>query len=538
MKRSKSRAHQNGDFDLLRGRVLLVVFTCCFFILGVRAVWIHVFPPEAKSLKRIANHQYKESVSLSSYRGGIYDRSGVPLALSIDANSYFIDPKKFAPSPSELRLVSSRLDLSISEIEKLSKDKKKSFVWLKRKQPALSAVQEGELRSVAGLFVTYEPKRVYPLEEKAAPLLGFVGLDDKGLFGAEKVFETKLKGTENRISYFQDAKHQRIYTNPEDIAEERLGDNLFLTIDSVIQEIVFEELKKGVVVANAQGGVAIVMDPYSGKILGLANHPTFNPNLGLPSLKSTRNEALMTLYEPGSVIKPLVAAKAYQELNHLRTKAFPTLDGKIKVGKDFVKDAHKPDSPYFSLAEAVIHSSNVVMVQISDELGPEKLNRYLSEFGLFDTIKDDLSQTATGRIQSWNLWRPIRTANVSFGQGFMVTPLAMARAYAVFAGGGNLVKPMILDREESFSGIPKISYSPEVKESVLNPDAVTWIKKVLQDQVEQGTRTAYSDLYELAGKTGTSQKIDPTTRAYSSKLHYSSFWSGKGAENCSVCDDR
>lgn len=523
MKKHIQRAHQNGEFDQFRARVLLIVLTSCFIILGFRAIWIHVFPPEAKSLKRIAHHQYKESFSQSRYRGGIFDRSGAPLALSVDANSYFLDPKKFEATDQNLKKIAAALGVSSAELRQLASDKKKSFIWLKRKMPTLSPKIEKELESIPGFFRTYEPKRVYPLEDKAASLLGFVGTEDKGLFGAEKVFEDKLRGTENRTTYVQDAKHQRIYTNPDDIGEEQLGDNLYLTIDSVVQEIAYDELKNGVQKANARGGVAIVMDPYNGKILALANYPSFNPNNGLSSLLSTRNEALMTLYEPGSVIKPLIAAKAFEDFPQIRKKQFSTMGGKIKVGKDFVKDAHKPDKPFFNLEEAVVHSSNVVMVQVSDMVGARKLSDYLKGFGLFENISSDLSQTARGRISPWENWKPIRTANVAFGQGFIVTPLAMARAYSVIANGGNLVRPMILDREESFSGNPKRTYQSELKEAILSPQAVSWAKQVLKDQVEAGARTAYSTLYELGGKTGTSQKIDPQTKAYSSKLHYSSF---------------
>ena len=276
--------------------------------------------------------------------------------------------------------------------------------------------------------------------------------------------------------------------------------------------------------ARAKQGFVIVSDPHTGRILALANAPTFNPNErdGL-KLDLAQNHALLDTFEPGSVIKPVVISGVLKK-NLVTPEEEHFCENGVLHGDNWqIKDDH----PFKTLdtTGVLVHSSNICTFKIAKRIGPDGLYQAIKEFGITtgDSIIDFPGQV-TGYMVRPEKWRPIRFANVAFGQGMTTTGLEMVTAYGAIANGGHLMQPYLVDRIESSDGLIVKSNASKVIRTVLNPDQSKTMRKMLQAVVEMGTgKSARLEEYTAGGKTGTSEKVDPLTKAYSSTKRIASF---------------
>ena len=260
----------------LRSGYVSGIFTTLFLLLIVRTTIIQVFPRSASLLQHIADRQYQSAISLSAFRGNIYDRRKAPLSISIKTPSVAINPKVFAPTPKQISKLLKILGLSKKRIQTLAK-KPKYFAWLKRKVPYQVAEKLKKLE-LKGVHYLLEPSRYYPGGRAAANLLGYVGTDNVGLLGLEHAFDQQLQGTSSKLFSLQDARGHLILMNAKQITPEKTGNHIILTIDRAIQGVTEEALRNGIEKSGAKMGFAIVMDPHTGRILAMANYPNFNPN--------------------------------------------------------------------------------------------------------------------------------------------------------------------------------------------------------------------------------------------------------------------
>ena len=510
--------------EFFKRRSLLVFcgFVLLFSAIIVRSFIILLFSPSSKNLEAIAHRQYEKNLALSEYRGTIYDRRQVPLAISIRKPSLFINPKIFAPTPKESYLISKYLGIKAGAIKKMI-DKEKYFGWLKRKIPMESADRIMGL-NIRGLFKVMEPDRYYPFGADMAPTLGYVGVDNRGLIGLERKLDKDLRGNSFNIFNTQDARGKPIFIKSDFAAPEKSGNNIYLTIDQAIQEIAQRELLVGVKNAKAKQGFVIVSDPHTGRILALANYPTFNPNerLGI-KLEATQNHALLDTYEPGSVIKSVVLAGVLKRNLVTPNEEHFCENGVLRGDNWQIKDDH----PFKTLdtTGVMVHSSNICTYKIAKRIGPEGLYQAIKEFGITtnDSLLDFPGQV-TGYMERPEKWRQIRFANIAFGQGMTTTGLEMVTAYGAIANGGHLMKPYLIDRIESSDGLIIKSNASKIIRTVLTPDQSKTMRKMLQAVVDDGTgRSARLEGYTAGGKTGTSEKVDPLTKAYSPTKRTASF---------------
>ncbi len=509
-------------FDLQRSRFLIFCFLGVFCVIGLRALTIQVFSPSSDLLDTLARRQYQAKIDLSPYRGNIFDRRGEPLAISIRRPSLYVNPRVFDPTPQQVKQLAQILAMPAEKIRDIS-NKKNYFAWLVRKIE-FSQAKKIEALDIKGLFEISEPARFYPTGADLSHLIGYVGLDNRGLLGLELSLNDLLQGDHLTTIHNRDARGKSIYRDSILAMPEKTGKNVVLTIDSAIQNIAQTALAKGLEKAQAKGGFAIVSDPHTGRILAIANAPSTNVDFqSKMKAENLRNRALTDIFEPGSVIKPIVIGKALELNLTTLNEVHNTNNGTYKEDSWQIRDSHGSDQ--LTTEEVLIHSSNIGTYKIVKRLGPEKLYSTLQDFGLSQKTNSlSFPGQMFGRLSPWQGWRAIRFANVAFGQGFFASGMEIVQAFGAIANGGNLMRPYLIDRVESPDGGVLESHSSEIVRRVLNPQTALTVRQILKKVVEEGTgKSAILAHYTSAGKTGTSEKVDPLTHTYSDHLRIASF---------------
>ncbi len=503
--------------------LLLLAFLTIFAVIAGRAILIQIFPLYSDNLSPIADRQYNQQIELAPYRGAIYDRRREPIAISTRLPSLFVNPRIFHPTPDDVNKLATILRMDKKKIRGIA-NKKNYFSWLARKVPKHTAQQALSL-NIKGLDAINEPNRFYPAGSSASNLIGAVGLDDTGLLGIERYFEKYLRGDPIKMHLFKDARGQLIFKESTQAAPEKPGHNIHLTIDRAIQDIAEEALIKGVRTAQAKSGFAIVSDPHTGRILAVANYPTFNPNdIQKLDMKRTTNKALMDGFEPGSVTKTFIIAEAIEQRKTTPDTLYDCEDGVYQVGGVTFRDSHKPPARLMTTTQTLVHSSNVCIFKIAETLGKQRLYDGLKKYGIGGgTVSLGFAGEARGYISNPDNWRPIRFANIAFGQGFMTNGFELVQAFGAIANGGNLMQPYLVSKIESASGSTIISHSSQIERRVMTPETAKTMRRILQKVVDDGAKAAAMDDYTAGGKTGTAEKVDPATRAYSSTKRLASF---------------
>ena len=487
---------------------------------------LQIFPLSPTFLEKIATQQYRSLIPISPFRGTIYDRRRIPLAISIRTPSIVINPRQFKPDKFQLTKLSGMVGIPPKDIQDLIlRRKEKYFVWLRRKVSNQVAEQVTEA-GLTGVHVVIEPARYYPKGSSAAHLLGYVGTDNIGLLGLELAYDEKLRADTSALFGLKDARGKRILMDSKKVFANELGDNLVLTLDHAIQEIAQEALEIGVHKANAKQGFVIVSEVNSGKILAIANYPSFNPNnpRGI-EIDRTQNLALGLRFEPGSVLKPFVVALALdQGLVDPGELLNCEPSGRFQVGpKQYIHDEHPKGE--LTMEQVLIHSSNICTFKIAQRLGKESLYHGLKKFGFaLKNPRLNLPGEGVGYIAPWQRWKPIRFANISFGQGMLVTGLEVVQGMSVIANGGLFINPYLVEALETAKGKVIERVKPTRGAQIISQEAAKQMIKILTDVVVRGTGSrAKGRLYTSAGKTGTAEKIDPLTKAYSGTKRIASF---------------
>ncbi|MGH7428102.1 MAG: peptidoglycan D,D-transpeptidase FtsI family protein [Candidatus Methylomirabilaceae bacterium] len=469
-------------------------------------------------LVEAANRQYRRLVPLVSRRGTIYDRSGRELAVSLRVFSIFAqpaqveDPRKTAPA------LASVLSLPAPEVlKKLNADK--PFLWIKRRVSPEEAEAIAQM-GIKGIGAVAEGKRFYPKQELAAHLLGFVGVDDRGLEGLELQYDPSLAGKPKWVVRQQDALGRPIFREEAGDAE---GRDLHLTIDEMVQYVAERELEAAVAKSKAAGGSAIVMDPFTGEILALANSPTFNPNkYGDFPAPSKRNRAVTDYYEPGSAFKVVVGAGALEEKLVRPGDRFNGDGGAIEVAGVTIHDHERFGSITFS--EVLAHSSNVGAIKVGMRLGKSLYYNYISGFGFGNLTGIDLPGETPGMIRRPKDWSAVSLASLSIGQELSVSPLQMLVAVSAVANGGALVRPYVARSVTAVDGKVIREVGPVQLRRVIAEETARTLTAILKGVVTEGTgKAAAVEGFEVAGKTGTSQKLDRVTGRYSRHKLVASF---------------
>jgi cell division protein FtsI (penicillin-binding protein 3) len=530
--RGRLAASTKARPDSSRRRALGVA---CFLgvwmlVIGVRLIYLQTAQHEWLTTR--ARTQQQEAIETSPVRGLVLDRHGNELARSVDTESFWAVPREIRnvdEASAQLAPLVGEDAGALTAKLKLAQNSNKKFAWIARKLDEERASKVRAL-NIAGVYSLKEPKRQYPNNQLAAHVLGFVGLDETGLAGIERAYDKEIHGEPGRVTVETDA-HGQAYGSFE--AEARRGETVVLTIDRLVQYKTEEALSAAVERNHAKSGSAIVLDPRTGEILALANAPTFDPNDPNSATDQARvNEALQNIYEPGSTFKVVAYSAA---LDRGLIKPDDRIDcqmGSITVAGRVVHD-HKPFGT-LTITEALAKSSNVAAIKLGLRVGNESMYDFMTRFGFGTKTGVELPGETDGLLRKVSRWQPSSMGSLAMGQEIGVTPLQMAAAYGTLANDGVRMGPHIVREVRAADGSVVYSAAPEERRVVSAQTAQT-LRGMLEQVTLNGTaKKAQLDGYTAAGKTGTAQKIDPKTRAYSKTKFIGSFVGFAPVENPSV----
>jgi cell division protein FtsI (penicillin-binding protein 3) len=495
-----------------RLRLLLALLLVGFAALLGRAAWLQGV--QAGSLSQLAAKQHRASVILPAARGTIFDRTGVQLAIGEQATTVYADPRQVRDPRLVATAAARSLGISADALYRELGNTKRSFVYVKRKaDPAEAALLEK--RGLAGLGFYPEERRFYPQGSVASHVLGYAGLDNRGLAGLELQLDKTIAGKPGSETRVIDALGHAI-----DVVDQRPavdGRNVHLTIDHTIQANAEAVLRQTITRWHAKGATAVVLDPQTGDVLAMADAPGFDANaFGSTPPAVTRNRAVTDVYEPGSTFKLVTVAGVLSErLVEPQTKL--TLPYSIHVSDRVIHDAEQRGTETMSVARILAQSSNVGAVTLAESLGPKRLYAWMRRFGFGAATGVGFPGESAGFVLKPDQWSGSTIGNVPLGQGVAVTPVQMAAAYATIANRGIWVQPHLVDR---IQGAQRVV--PRTRR-VLSPAIAAELNAMLQNVVLEGTGTlAAVRGYKVAGKTGTAQKPD-SHGGYSSGRYVASF---------------
>jgi cell division protein FtsI (penicillin-binding protein 3) len=497
----------------IRFRIYLVGI---FFVAGLGTILARAYQLqilEQDRLKAIARGGYVGTIKLPPKRGTIYDREGHELALSIEVGSIYAHPKRIKKKGKAARKLSRVLNERQDKILKIL-NRKSPFVWIKRQIAPDRAKRVSEL-GIDGVGVTTETRRYYPGKEIAAHLIGFTGADNQGLEGIEKKYDGLLKGPHSSLIQMRDAMG-RPFAVSRPMPSGHAMKDIILTIDKDIQYKAQEALRAAVKKARAKAGHCLVLDPMTGEILAMAVVPEFNPNIfSKHKPYQWRNRTVTDCFEPGSTMKAFLLAASLEEKVVTPNTNFDCENGKYRIGNHVIHDVHK--NGVMSVSDIVVHSSNIGAVKVGSKLGYATFCKYLKNFGFGSKTGMDLLGERKGFVRPADKARTIDKATIFFGQGMTTTSLQLALAMGAIANGGKLMRPYVVKSVVDESGRTVEQTYPKMVGRVLSSETAEKVVGILEHVVsDKGTapKAAISG-FRVAGKTGTSQKVDPKTRRYS-----------------------
>jgi len=492
--------------------VLAAAFLLLLGAALARSVWLQIV--KGPELAAMALRQHRETVVVPAARGTVVDRNGQPLAIGRLSTTVYANPRQ-VDDARNLTLAAAKLfGNDPAELYPLLTDRSRGFVYVARKADPKQA-EKLERLGFAGLGFYPEELRFYPQGPVAAQILGFAGLDNKGLEGLERSLEETLAGKPGSQTVVKDPFGRAL--DVVETTRETPGKDVRLTIDRQIQANAEEVLAETVRRWGAKSATAVVLDPRTGELLAMATAPRFNANrFAKTRADRRRNRAATDTYEPGSTFKLVTVAAALEE-GIVNPRSSFRLAPTLEVADRTIREAHSRGTQRLSVREIVEYSSNIGTITIAQRLGEGRLADWIDRFGFGTTTGVDFPGESPGFALPLDEWSGSTIGTVPIGHGIAVTPLQMARAYSAIANGGRLVRPHLIDRiagEATKVGKGRRVVSKRVADQVLD---------MLRGVVVEGTGTAAAiPGYTVAGKTGTAAKIDPDG-TYSSSRYVASF---------------
>ncbi|HVN30251.1 MAG TPA: penicillin-binding protein [Candidatus Binataceae bacterium] len=505
-------------FKQRRSRIGALTFVLAgLFGLAVMKLTLLVVLQGAK-LNSMAHEEQTAETELAAVRGPIVDRHGEPMALSAETRSIYVRPKDFKANSTERVKLASALEMSEGDLTHLL-SKRSPFIWLRRRLDPAKASMVDALNLV-GVGAMPEYKRFYPESSLAEAVVGSAGMDGEGLSGVELEYDKLIRGAPVEVSFYHDALGHPILDSPLAIKSSQPGAQVELTIDARIQSLAENELASEVQTSGAQRGAAIVIDPFSGEVLALAN-VSAQPD---PIHARLHDAAVQDAFEPGSTMKGLLLSVALT--NHVITPSerFYCENGEFHLDGRTIHDDSRHG--WLDVADIIEVSSNIGAAKIALRLGADRFYQGLRGFGLGSRTGIDLPGEAGGLLSKGSTWREIELANHGFGQGVAVTPMQLAVAYSAIANGGLIMRPYVVKSVTDADGSTLLTHAPQVMGRAIPPEVAHQMNLLLRNVVNGADGTAHKaqvDGFTVAGKTGTAQMVNPVTHGYFQNRHVSSF---------------
>jgi len=474
----------------------LVIFIGCFF-----ALFLFKAGYEQIANYRKNNQLWKKRlvrvVKVRGKRGKIFDAKGKVLAFNIPSYSVFADPLIFSADEENLSLLSRALGTDRKKLlSKLRSNKR--FVWLKRNVTD-ETLKKLRTLNIRGVGVVEGYRRFYPEGSVASHIIGFCDVDNEGLEGIERKYNSYLRPECLHVKALMGMGG--ILSRKDDFYNTMDGADVFLTIDENVQSFVRQTLRRAVEENRAKKAICIVMRP-EGAITACSIYPDFDLNLyGAYPYSIKRNSAFLDVWEPGSIFKIVTLGAAIDTDKAKRKKSY--VCGSMKMGKYTIHDVHRYDK--LSFDDVFVKSSNVGAAKVMFELGKEKFHDYITRFGFGRKTGIDFPGEAKGLVRDITSCSDLNLANMAFGQGIGVTAIQLCSAFCTIANGGFKIKPYLVEKVISPEGTV-LYEAHRKKERILKPDTVKIVKEILEKVVEEGTgERARIPGFRVAGKTGTAQ---------------------------------
>jgi cell division protein FtsI (penicillin-binding protein 3) len=506
----------------VRARILGVagLLTLLLAAIAYRAYGLQI--READHYRLLAQRQHIATVEVPAPRGVVYDATGAELAVSADIDSVYANPREIDDLIGTAEKLGELCGLDAAELEaRLASPRQ--FVWIERHVSAGEAAAVKAAR-LPGVYLTPEPRRFYPGRRLAGPVIGFAGIDGRGLDGIELTMDGELAGKRISAAAVRDASGDLML--PDVGARPRPGASVTLTLHRYLQMAAERALDRSMTLEKAHAGVVVVLDVKTGDVLALASWPSYDPNRpGGAREQGARNRAVTDVYEIGSIMKVFTIAAALDSGAVTPDTWFDIEGGRLAVGRKIIRDTYHDQR--LSVGGILKRSSNVGAVKIARRLGREKLHEALLRFGFGQKTGIELPGEETGLVRSPARWGEIGLATHAFGYGMSVTPLQVAAAFAAVANGGVYHPPRLVREVRGDSG--KLLHSRQAESRrILSEktarDLVPMMASVFERGKEGGTAQSLTlDGFRAGGKTGTAHKIDPATGRYGDKLYLSSF---------------
>ncbi len=509
---TSSNLGKNRRMYLLGG---ILIFWCA--LICARLVYLQVF--HYGSFVKQAEHQQQRAIPLSAKRGVIYDRAGKELAMSVLVDSAFAVPSEVKDLPTAVSLI-TRITGDDRNVVLADCHNHKTFCWVARKADEDTIERIKSLR-LQGIHFQKEPKRFYPARDLAAQVVGTVGMEDSGQSGIEHAFDDELRGRAGKMFISVDARRQwfsDVETQPEP------GESLVLTIDKNIQYIAEKELDQAIHDTQAISGTVIVENPHTGEILALANRPTFNPNQRKQITPTAlTNRAVSYVYEPGSTFKLVTISAALEEKLTNPDEVFDCQMGSIVYNGMRIRDS-KPHG-LLPVWGVLAESSDVGAIKIALRLGEDRFYKYIRAYGFGQQTGIELPGETRGLSKPVSRWSKVSIAAISMGQEIGISPIQLTGLIGTFANDGVYIAPRIVAGKVEAQGTPQtVAFHPAPSHRVISSFTAAEMRSMMQKVVLEGTgRKAILEGYTSAGKTGTAQKVDPATGAYSKTKYIGSF---------------
>ncbi|QRR33416.1 penicillin-binding protein 2 [Hydrogenophaga sp. YM1] len=475
-----------------RSKFIVFGLALAFAGLAGRAAYVQVIGNDF--FQRQGEVRFARTLELPANRGRVLDRNGLILASSVVAQSIWAIPEDVDKNHSKLRELARLLDMPLADLRKRLADNDKTFVWVKR-QVDEPVAQKIAALGIKGIYQRREYKRQYPEGEATAHVVGFTNVEDRGQEGVELAFQSQLAGKAGSRRVIKD-RLGRVVEDVQDVVPPVDGPDLSLSIDSKVQYFAWQKLRQAVLQHKAKAGSVIVLDTRTGEVLALANYPSYDPNQRRNlSGEQLRNRVLTDTFEPGSTMKPFIAALALDKGLVRPNTPIQTAPGRIVIGGSTIRDTHPKD--VLTVSEVIQKSSNVGTVKMAMQMSPREMWEMYAQVGFGQKPQVPFPGAVAGRLRPYKSWRPIEQATMSYGYGLSVSLYQLAQAYTIFAREGELIPLTLLKSDTPAQGVRVFSAQ--------NARAVRDMLGLVTKPGGSATR-AQTMGYSVGGKTGTARK--------------------------------
>ncbi|MDO9146439.1 MAG: penicillin-binding protein 2 [Hydrogenophaga sp.] len=490
-----------------RSKFIVAGLAVAFAGLGARAAYVQVFGNEF--FQRQGEVRFARTLELPANRGRVLDRNGLILASSVVAQSIWAIPEDVDRTDPKIRQLAKLLDMPLVDLRKRLGQEDKTFVWVKRQVDEPVAKEIAAL-GIKGIYQRREYKRQYPEGEAAAHVVGFTNVEDRGQEGVELAFNQQLSGKAGSRRVIKD-RLGRVVEDVRDVVPPVDGPDLQLSIDSKVQYFAYQKLRDAIQEHKARAGSVVVLDVQTGEVLALANYPSYNPNRRQNlSGEQLRNRALTDSFEPGSTMKPFIAALALDKGLVKPATPIQTAPGRMSIGGSTINDA-RPHG-ILTVNEVIQKSSNVGTVKMAMQMSPREMWESYAQAGFGQKPQVPFPGAVSGRLRPYKTWRPIEQATMSYGYGLSASLFQLAQAYTIFARDGALIPVSMVKTDAIASGV-----------QVFSEKNATAVRKMLEMAAGPGGtgQRAQTMGYSVGGKSGTARKQEG--KGYADKKYRSFF---------------